>query len=238
MSSIASPFVICLPPGSARLSWGHLFGNQAPVELEVGFGKGMFLLSEAAARPRVNFVGLEVAGKYLRHTLLRLERRRLWNVRLMHGEAGEALSRHVADTSLQAIHIYFPDPWQKKRHKKRRLFGPGFLYHAARTLRRNGALFIATDYAEYFDSIVEHVEACGYFGRPLQSPFLERVQASCWEDRETACRAAASDEPRLPQLPPPPGGTQAATAAPLTHYERKYRRQGRRIYAAHYVVQR
>ncbi|MBI3092059.1 MAG: tRNA (guanosine(46)-N7)-methyltransferase TrmB [Candidatus Tectomicrobia bacterium] len=239
MSAIASSFVICMPLASARLSWGHLFGNQAPVELEVGFGKGMFLLSEAAARPQVNFVGLEVAGKYHHHTLQRVEGRRLQNVRLIHGEAGEVISRHVADTSLQAIHIYFPDPWHKKRHKKRRLFGPGFLYHAARTLRRNGALYIATDYAEYFDSIVERVEACGYFGRLLQSPFVERWQASFREGRKTtACGTAPAEQPRLPQSPPPPGGAQAATDLPLTHYERKYRREGRRIYAAHYVVQR
>jgi tRNA (guanine-N7-)-methyltransferase len=134
---------------SAFLDWQEIFGNDHPVELEVGFGKGLFLLRAAQAHPEINFVGVEIVRKYQLFTATRLAKRGLGNVRLVCADVRWFLPRFVAAASLQAIHVYFPDPWWKKRHHKRRVFTAEFAAECVRVLRTGGQLHAATDVEEY-----------------------------------------------------------------------------------------
>jgi tRNA (guanine-N7-)-methyltransferase len=135
------------------LDWRAVFGNERPVEAEVGFGKGLFLVRAATAHPEINYLGVEIARKYQLFAATRLARRRLTNVRLALADAREFLRDRVAAGSLQALHVYFPDPWWKKRHLKRRVFTPEFAVGCERTLRPGGLLHVATDVEEYFGVI-------------------------------------------------------------------------------------
>jgi tRNA (guanine-N7-)-methyltransferase len=129
--------------------WRAVFGNDRPVELEVGFGKGLFLLTAARNRPGVNFVGVEIERKYQLLTATRLALRGLANVRVACADARPLLRDWVAEASLAAVHVYFPDPWWKKRHHKRRVFTDEFARQCARVLRPGGVLSAATDVQEY-----------------------------------------------------------------------------------------
>src|SRR5438445_7250492 len=125
----------------------------------VGFGKGLFLLNSAQARPAVNFVGIEIARKYQLFTATRIAKRRLQNVRLARADAREFLRDFIADGSCQAVHVYFPDPWWKKRHLKRRVFTPEFAVQCERVLKTGGRLYVVTDVEDYFRMITELMAA-------------------------------------------------------------------------------
>jgi tRNA (guanine-N7-)-methyltransferase len=134
---------------SAPLDWREVFGNDQPVELEVGFGKGLFLLTAAQAHPEINFAGVEIVRKYQLFTATRLAKRGLGNVRVACADVLSFLPRCVPTASLQAVHVYFPDPWWKKRHHKRRIFTAEFVAECARILHPAGQLHAATDVKEY-----------------------------------------------------------------------------------------
>jgi tRNA (guanine-N7-)-methyltransferase len=136
-----------------------VFGNDHPVELEVGFGKGLFLVTTAPARPEVNFVGVEIVRKYQLFTATRIAKRGLINVRLACGDGRLFLRDRVAGGSLQALHVYFPDPWWKTRHHKRRLFTPAFAAESARVLCPGGRLWFASDVADYAAMVAELLAA-------------------------------------------------------------------------------
>ncbi len=142
---------------SSPLHWSAIFGNNHPVELEIGFGKGLFLVTAAQQRPDANFVGIEIERKYVLFTANRLAKRGLGNVRLICGDARIVLSNFVPAASLQAIHVYFPDPWWKTRHRKRRVFTGEFARQCVRALRAGGCLFLATDVEDYFTVISDLV---------------------------------------------------------------------------------
>ncbi|MHB1426517.1 MAG: tRNA (guanosine(46)-N7)-methyltransferase TrmB [Gemmataceae bacterium] len=131
------------------LDWREVFGNGNPVQLEIGFGKGLFLVTMALAHPEINFVGVEIVRKYQLFTATRLAKRNLRNVRVACADARLFLPRFVAAESLQAVHVYFPDPWWKKRHHKRRVFTAEFVAECLRVLRRGGKLNAVTDVEEY-----------------------------------------------------------------------------------------
>ena len=137
------------------LDLGSQFGNSHPVELELGIGKGRFLLDAAVHHPGVNYIGVEQAAKYLRLAHARAVRRGCSNLRLVHGDAREFVEFFLASESVRAIHVYFPDPWPKKRHHKRRLLDGPFLAEVERVLQPGGRLWLATDHDGYFDSILE-----------------------------------------------------------------------------------
>lgn len=137
------------------LDWEGVFGNVHPVEIEIGSGKGRFLIESAQRHPKVNYVGVEWARKYLRIAHERSLKRELRNIRLVRAEAREFLEFFVPSESTRAFHVYFPDPWPKKRHHKRRLFNPRFLKEVERTLIPGGWLWLATDFRGYFDAISE-----------------------------------------------------------------------------------
>jgi len=154
-----APYLLEAPYVPALLDWQAVFGNAGPVEIEVGFGKGLFLVTAAQACPGVNFLGIEIARKYQLFTATRLAKRGLGNVRLAKADARQFLRDQVAAGSCQAIHVYFPDPWWKKRHLKRRVFTPEFVCQCQRVLRIGGRLHAVTDVEDYFRVITELLAA-------------------------------------------------------------------------------
>jgi tRNA (guanine-N7-)-methyltransferase len=151
--SMPAPADLASPP--APLNWKSVFGNEHPVELEVGFGKGLFLLTTAMQHPEVNFAGVEIEKKYALFTATRVAKRQLPNVKLAAADARVFLRDLVPEASLHAVHVYFPDPWWKKRHHKRRVFTEEFARQCARVLRPWGVLHIATDVEETFQVMSE-----------------------------------------------------------------------------------
>ncbi len=152
-----APWLLPLPETPGPLDFRALFGNDHPLQIEVGFGKGLFLLTTAQAHPEVNFVGIEVVRKYQLFTATRMAKRGLKNVRLANADARLFLRDRVADAPVEAIHVYFPDPWWKKRHHKRRVFTAEFATQCERILRPGGRLYLATDVPEYFAVMTELV---------------------------------------------------------------------------------
>lgn len=137
----------------SRIDFDQIFGRSAPVQLEIGSGKGTFLVNEAQACPQMDFFGIEWASKYYRHAVDRLGRRELTNVRLIRTEAAGFLRDSVGEQTINGIHIYYPDPWPKKRHHKRRFICQENVDQILRVLKTGGHLKIATDHADYFEQI-------------------------------------------------------------------------------------
>ena len=131
------------------------FGNPDDVEVEIGIGKGRFLIDAARRNPGTNFFGIERASKYLRIAQDRCLKRGLKNVRLIRADAREFIEFFLPAKSVQAYHLYFPDPWPKKRHHKRRLVNQEFVSEIERTLVLNGRFWLATDHSDYFHFILE-----------------------------------------------------------------------------------
>jgi tRNA (guanine-N7-)-methyltransferase len=130
-----------------------LFGNENPVEVEVGFGKGLFLLTAATARPHRNIFGIEIVRKYQLYAATRIAVRKLPNVKTCCGDAKRVLRDYVRPGSVAAVHVYFPDPWWKIRHRKRLLFTPEFASLVLGALRPGGQLHFVTDVADYFATV-------------------------------------------------------------------------------------
>jgi tRNA (guanine-N7-)-methyltransferase len=142
---------------SKPIDFSALFGNANPVELEIGMGKGTFLTEQAKARPDVNFFGIEWARWFWRYASDRLRRSGAANARTIRAEASFFLREFVADQTLSVVHIYFPDPWPKARHHKRRLIQPPFVKELQRVLIPGGRVQIVTDHKDYFEQIEQAV---------------------------------------------------------------------------------
>jgi tRNA (guanine-N7-)-methyltransferase len=127
-----------------------IFGRLAPLEIEVGSGKGLFLRNAARSSPEIDFLGIEIAHKYARFAAAGLAKAGLANGRVVSGDGMRIFAELIPEAALAAVHVYFPDPWWKKRHRKRRVMNETFLQHLERTLRPGGALHFWTDVAEYF----------------------------------------------------------------------------------------
>jgi tRNA (guanine-N7-)-methyltransferase len=137
------------------LDWATLFSNPNPVEIEVGFGKGMFLLNAALAQPGTNYFGIEIIRKYQLLATTRIATRRLPNVKTCAADAKLVLRDYVTPGSVQSVHVYFPDPWWKNRHEKRKLFTPEFAQLIAQVLHPAGILYFVSDVADYFAMVTE-----------------------------------------------------------------------------------
>jgi len=142
-------------PTPESVAWPAVFGNANPIEIEVGFGKGLFLLNSAIEHPETNYFGIEIVRKYQLFTATRMAVRKLTNVRLACGDANVLIRDRVPAESVRAIHVYFPDPWWKKRHHKRRVFTAEFVDACVRAVVPGGHYHLATDVAEYFEVMTE-----------------------------------------------------------------------------------
>ncbi len=159
------------------LDFADIFGRNAPVHIEIGSGKGTFLLSEAKQRLDVNFLGIEWARKYYRHAVDRIGRWGLTNVRIIRANVAAFLPDHVPDDSISRFHIYFPDPWPKKRHHKRRFICTENIEQIIRCLKRGGDVNIATDHQDYFEQIAHVIAAQVKPGRLEQIDFIRAAGA-------------------------------------------------------------
>jgi tRNA (guanine-N7-)-methyltransferase len=135
------------------LDWAAFFGNSQSVELEVGTGRGLFLMNAGQMFPDRNFLGVEYDLKEARRAARRMKKRNLNNVRILGANANILLPKYLQTGSVMAVHVYFPDPWWKRRHRKRRIFNPEFVAEVARILHPGGLLHSWTDVEEYFGVI-------------------------------------------------------------------------------------
>jgi len=161
------------------LDWTGLFGREAATDVEIGSGKGRFLLSLAASHPERNLLAVERAGHYHRLCCERAAKRGLSNIRLLRTTAEDLLYRLLAPSSIDTLFILFPDPWPKKRHHKRRIVQPAFVDLVARKLKTGGRFRLATDWQNYAEQMLEVASSCaalenefdaGYAPRPDSRP--------------------------------------------------------------------
>lgn len=144
--------------GFVMLDMRELFGNDRRVVLEIGSGKGRFLIASATEQPEVNFIGIEKSLHYHRVIRDRVLKRQLTNVRLINHDAFLILQKTIPDASLSEVHIYFPDPWPRPREQKRRIIRPGVLTEIRRVLVPGGSGIYVTDHAEYFEAAAPLIE--------------------------------------------------------------------------------
>lgn len=142
-----------LPFRDTFLDSTEIFGRKAPLVLEIGSGMGETTAAIAEAHAEADFIAVEVHGPGIGSLLNRIASKDLRNLRVLRHDAVEVLERMIPDASLAAIHLFFPDPWPKKRHRKRRLVQPQFAALAARKLAPGGWLHAATDWPDYADHI-------------------------------------------------------------------------------------
>jgi tRNA (guanine-N7-)-methyltransferase len=140
-------------------NWAAVFGRKAPLAVEIGCGGGRTLIGMAAIRPDWDFLGVERAGEYYRILLDRAGKRALPNLRITRTEAAYLLARFFPTACVSEYHIYFPDPWPKKRHHKRRLFSDSFCQELRRTLIPGGVLNFATDHQDYYTELLPRLRA-------------------------------------------------------------------------------
>jgi len=130
--------------------WAEIFGNDHPVEVEIGPERGTFLLGAAARHPERNYFGIERSRSRFQRLEAAIARSGLQNVRAIHADAACVIRSVLPDQCVAAYHIYFPDPWWKRRHHRRRLLTPEFAQHMVRTLTPGGFVFVATDVEQTF----------------------------------------------------------------------------------------
>ena len=152
-----------IPDGEAPLDFEATFGNGHPVIVEIGFGNGEATWRMAQSRPDENFLGIEVHRAGVGRLLLALEQRNIGNVRVACADAVDFLRERVAPHSLAGVRIYFPDPWPKKRHHKRRLIQPAFVALLASRMQEGAILHLATDWAPYAEHMLEVLNATDAF---------------------------------------------------------------------------
>jgi len=148
-----------VPDGEGPIDFAALFGRSAPVVLEVGFGMGHTTVEIAAARPDTDFLGVEVYTPGVGSLLRTLEERGLRNVRVIQRDAVEVLRDRIAPGALAGVHVYFPDPWPKTRHHKRRLIQPPFVAELVARIAPGGYLHCATDWEPYAAQMLEVLSA-------------------------------------------------------------------------------
>jgi tRNA (guanine-N7-)-methyltransferase len=171
-------------PQNGLLDFKTLFGREAPVALEIGFGMGESTVTIAQALPEVDFLALDVHPPGVGNLLKRIEEEGVTNIRVMRHDAVEVVEQWIAPGSLSRIHIFFPDPWPKARHHKRRLVQSPFIHTLAQRLKPGGVMHLATDWENYAEQMLEVLsaepllknQAEGYSPRPDYRPLTKFEQ--------------------------------------------------------------
>lgn len=154
-----------------------IFGRVAPLWLEIGFGNGDSLAEIARQHPDIDFIGIEVHTPGVGHLLLKIEEYELTNVRIYQHDAVEVLQNAIPDSALDRSLLFFPDPWHKKRHFKRRIVQPAFIALMARKLKADGVWHMATDWQDYAEWMVEHMaESQDFRNIGDQSPYATKPE--------------------------------------------------------------
>lgn len=175
-------YVIDVPRGpaatsvadDARLDPAEIFGREAPLIVEVGSGQGHAILHASATRPEINFLAVEVFRAGLARTIIRAEQGGLTNLRLAEVNAPELLEKGLPAGSVDELWVFFPDPWAKARHQKRRLVDADFAAIAAQALRPGGVLRLATDWEDYAVQMREVMDAAPGFTREFTGDWADR----------------------------------------------------------------
>ncbi len=162
-----------------KADFSRVFGRSAPLHIEIGAGKATLLVNQGRAHPGVNFIGIEWAGRYYRFAVDRIGRWGLSNVKMIRTDAAVFIADLVPDNCVDCFHIYFPDPWPKKRHHKRRFINQTNLNQLLRCLKKGGSIRIATDHADYFEQI-RNIVAAGS-DRLVEVDFLPTAGATTGE---------------------------------------------------------
>ena len=155
-----------------------IFGNQNPVEIEIGCGKAKFLIARAARYPQINFLGIDVIWKWMKYAVERCEKRRLANIKFLRADAREAVQHGLPNEGVSTFHIYFPDPWPKRRHRKRRLITGAFLRTLHERLTATGLVELATDHEDYYLHMRNAVTQSGVDWRGVRSVTGDRLFAA------------------------------------------------------------
>lgn len=173
-----------LPEGELDVS--ALLPGTGDVEVEVGFGRGAFLIGRATAAPASRVIGIELKAKWAYLVEQRRARLGLGNARAFHGDAREALTRLRPDGGVARVFVHFPDPWWKKRHAKRRVVDGGLTDEVARLLRPGGELFVQTDVEERFAELLEALREDARFdvSTPTANPYGARSNREARADAD------------------------------------------------------
>ncbi len=150
----------------AKLSFPKIFGNANPVIVEIGFGMGHATIQIAQEQPHYNFLGIEVHTPGVGRVLCKAGEAGLTNLKLIHHDAVEVLHHMIPEQSLSGIHLFFPDPWPKKKHHKRRIYAPGFLDMVHPLLQDNGYIYAATDWQPYGKQMLEVAQLDNRYKNP------------------------------------------------------------------------
>mgnify|MGYP000323572570 FL=1 len=148
----------CLDP-EKTYDYAQVFGRDAPLIVEIGFGNGSSLAAMAEANPDLNYLGIEVHRPGIGHLMLLLEEKGISNVKIYHHDAIEILEQKIPDHSLSGVHLFFPDPWQKRRHHKRRIVRPSFVDLLNDKLIPDGYFHAATDWDHYAKDMLKTLSA-------------------------------------------------------------------------------
>jgi tRNA (guanine-N7-)-methyltransferase len=147
------PYFLTVNDLDGRLDWVRLFGNEHLVEIDVGCGRGKFLVDAGLAHPEINYLGIEIDYHEGRRGAGRLQKRTMHNVRVLGGDVRIVFGRFVRPASVSAVHVYFPDPWWKRRHRRRRVFNDELAAQIATILQPGGLVHSWTDVEAYFGVI-------------------------------------------------------------------------------------
>lgn len=155
--------------------FSEFFGNSNPVELEIGCGKGKFLVARAIENPGINFLGIDRVNKFMNIGKTRAEKRALPNIRFLRAEAKAFLTEAIRPASVNIFHVYFPDPWPKRRHQARRVFTPELLKLLHERLVTEGLVEIATDDKDYCDAMKKTIAATAQLWENVRETVNERI---------------------------------------------------------------
>ena len=161
--------------GKSPLDLDELFGRSAPVVVEIGFGNGESLAQQAADEQEINFLGIEVHPPGVGHLLITIRQLELKNVRISRHDAVEVLRDQVPDNCLAGVNLFFPDPWPKKRHHKRRIVQPDFVAMVAEKLQPGAFFHLATDWQPYADHMLATLD--------IRSQLINESGPGCFSDR-------------------------------------------------------